>query len=111
MTTANEIADKMATEQNLTKAQAKTVFDGIFKAIADAATSGAETSIPGFGKFKVKANARARRPRSVNRRHDQDRGLEETDLHASQGHQGRLERLNRSWLMGERASGPFPIPT
>jgi DNA-binding protein HU-beta len=55
MTTANEIADKIATEQNLTKAQAKTVVDGIFKAIADAATSGSETSIPGFGKFKVKA--------------------------------------------------------
>jgi DNA-binding protein HU-beta len=54
MTTANEIADKIATEQNLTKAQAKTVVDGIFKAIADAATSGSETSIPGFGKFKVK---------------------------------------------------------
>jgi DNA-binding protein HU-beta len=50
MTTANEIADKIATEQNLTKAQAKTVVDGIFKAIADAATSGSETSIPGWEK-------------------------------------------------------------
>jgi DNA-binding protein HU-beta len=39
----------------LPKAQAKTVVDGIFKAIADAATNGSETSIPGFGKFKVKA--------------------------------------------------------
>jgi DNA-binding protein HU-beta len=54
MTTANEIADKIATDNNLTKAQAKNVVDSVFKQIADAAASGAETSLPGFGKFKVK---------------------------------------------------------
>jgi len=54
MTTANEIADKIATEQNFTKAQAKTIVDSVFKQIADAAKSGAETNLPGFGKFKVK---------------------------------------------------------
>ncbi|MFK4485034.1 HU family DNA-binding protein [Bradyrhizobium sp. USDA 336] len=54
MTTANEIADKIAAENSLTKTQAKTIVDGVFKAITDAAVSGAETSIPGFGKFKVK---------------------------------------------------------
>ncbi|MGX9948472.1 HU family DNA-binding protein (plasmid) [Bradyrhizobium denitrificans] len=54
MTTANEIAEKIATENDLTKAQAKSIVDGVFKAIADAAVSGAETSLPGFGKFKVK---------------------------------------------------------
>ncbi len=54
MTTANEIAETIATELSLTKAQAKTIVDGVFKAITDAAASGAETSIPGFGKFKVK---------------------------------------------------------
>ncbi|MDA9448246.1 HU family DNA-binding protein [Bradyrhizobium sp. CCBAU 21360] len=54
MTTANEIADKIATENSLTKTQAKAIVDGVFKAIADAAVSGAETSIAGFGKFKVK---------------------------------------------------------
>lgn len=54
MTTANEIAEKIATENDLTKAQAKTIVDSVFKAIADAAVSGAETSLPGFGKFKVK---------------------------------------------------------
>jgi DNA-binding protein HU-beta len=36
------------------KAQAKIIVDNVFKAIADAAVSGAETSLPGFGKFKVK---------------------------------------------------------
>lgn len=54
MTTANEIADKIAAEQSLTKAQAKTIVENVFKQVADAAGSGAETSIPGFGKFKVK---------------------------------------------------------
>jgi DNA-binding protein HU-beta len=54
MTTANEIADKIATDNNLTKAQAKNIIDSVFKQIADAAASGAETSLPGFGKFKVK---------------------------------------------------------
>jgi DNA-binding protein HU-beta len=55
MTTAIEIADKIATEQNLTKAQAKAAVGAVFKAITDAALEGSETSIPNFGKFKVKA--------------------------------------------------------
>ena len=29
--------------------------DGVFKAIAEAASAGEEISLPGFGKFKVKA--------------------------------------------------------
>lgn len=54
MTTTNEIADKIATEQGLTKAQAKAIVESVFKQISDAAQSGAESSIPSFGKFKVK---------------------------------------------------------
>lgn len=54
MTTTTEIADKIATEQNLTKTQAKAIIESVFKQVADAAQSGVETSIPGFGKFKVK---------------------------------------------------------
>ncbi|MGK6316870.1 HU family DNA-binding protein [Neorhizobium sp. DT-125] len=57
MPTAIEIADKIAADQNLTKTQAKTIVDQVFKAIADAAAGGAETNIPGFGKFKVKETA------------------------------------------------------
>jgi DNA-binding protein HU-beta len=56
MTTAIEIGDKIATDNNLTKAQAKNIVDSVFKQITDAAASGAETSLPGFGKFKVKEN-------------------------------------------------------
>lgn len=55
MTTANEIADKLAAEHNLTKTQGKALVDGVFKAIAEAAAAGEEISLPGFGKFKVKA--------------------------------------------------------
>lgn len=57
MTTTNEIADKIAADQGLTKAQAKTIIESVFKQIADAAQTGAETSIPSFGKFKVKETA------------------------------------------------------
>ncbi|PRD43547.1 DNA-binding protein [Phyllobacterium phragmitis] len=54
MTTTNEIADKIAAEQSLTKAQAKTIVESVFHQMVDAAKSGAETSVPGFGKFKIK---------------------------------------------------------
>jgi DNA-binding protein HU-beta len=55
MTTASEIAEKLATEHNLTKAQGKALVEGVFNAIAEAAVTGEEVSLPGFGKFKVKA--------------------------------------------------------
>ena len=35
--------------------QAKSIVDDFLKDIVDAAASGAEVSLPGFGKFKVKA--------------------------------------------------------
>ncbi|EKF57859.1 HNS-type DNA binding protein [Agrobacterium albertimagni AOL15] len=54
MTSTNEIADKIASEQNLTKAQAKAIVESVFSQIVEAAKAGAETSIPSFGKFKVK---------------------------------------------------------
>ncbi|WP_313199421.1 HU family DNA-binding protein [Rhizobium sp.] len=54
MTTTNEIADKIASDNSLTKAQGKAIVEAVFAAITSAAVSGAETSIPGFGKFKVK---------------------------------------------------------
>ena len=47
MTTANEIADKLAAGHNLTKAQGKALVDGVFKAITDAAVAGDEISLPG----------------------------------------------------------------
>lgn len=52
MTTTNEIADKIAAEQSLTKAQAKAIVESVFKQIGEATQSGAETSIPAFGKSR-----------------------------------------------------------
>lgn len=54
MTTTNEIADKIASDHGLTKAQGKTIVEAVLAEITAAAVAGAETSLPGFGKFKVK---------------------------------------------------------
>jgi len=54
MTTAADIADRIAAEQSLTKAQAKSIVDSVFKHIAEAAKAGTETNIASFGKFKIK---------------------------------------------------------
>lgn len=50
-----DLADKIATDHNVTKADARKLVDGVFAAIADAAVAGEEIAINGFGKFKVKA--------------------------------------------------------
>ncbi|NEK55640.1 HU family DNA-binding protein, partial [Rhizobium leguminosarum] len=55
MTTTNEIADKIAVEHNLTKTQGKAIVEAVIASITQAAMAGNETSLPGFGKFKVKA--------------------------------------------------------
>ncbi len=52
----NELAEKVATDQGATKADARKLVDAVFAAIADAAAGGDEISINGFGKFKVKAS-------------------------------------------------------
>lgn len=50
----SDLADKIVTDHNLSKADARGFVDGIFTAIIDAAAKGEEVSISGFGKFKVK---------------------------------------------------------
>lgn len=54
--TGNELADAIAAEQGLTKADARKLVDGVFAAITEAAAKGEEISLAGFGKFKVKAS-------------------------------------------------------
>jgi len=49
-----ELVAKIAEAHSVSKAQAKSIVDDILKDIVDAAASGAEVSLPGFGKFKVK---------------------------------------------------------
>lgn len=50
----NDLADKLAADHELTKAEAKKLVDAVFAAIGDAAATGEEISLSGFGKFKVK---------------------------------------------------------
>ena len=55
MTTTNEIAEKIAADHGLTKTQAKTIVEAVIASISEAAVAGNETSLPGFGKFKIKS--------------------------------------------------------
>jgi DNA-binding protein HU-beta len=50
-----ELIAKLTEAHSVSKAQAKSIVDDILKNIVDTAASGAEVSLPGFGKFKVKA--------------------------------------------------------
>jgi DNA-binding protein HU-beta len=50
-----ELIAKITDAHGVSKAQAKSIVDDIFKDIVDAAASGAEVSLPRFGKFKVRA--------------------------------------------------------
>ena len=50
-----ELVAKLAEAHGIGKAQAKSIVDDILKDIVDAAASGSEVSLQGFGKFKVKA--------------------------------------------------------
>ena len=61
-----DLVDVVSSQSNLTKAQAKSLVDGLFDAIRDAAVKGEEISLPGFGKFKVqnKPARVARNPRT-----------------------------------------------
>jgi DNA-binding protein HU-beta len=49
-----DLADHVATDSGLSKADARKVVDGLFNATAEAASKGEEISLNGFGKFKVK---------------------------------------------------------
>jgi DNA-binding protein HU-beta len=53
----NDLADLVAGEQGMSKAEARKLVDAIFETVASAAAKGDEISISGFGKFKVKDSA------------------------------------------------------
>lgn len=52
-----ELAEKIAIEHNLGKAEAKHVVETVLATIAHAAGQGEEVSLGGFGKFKVTERA------------------------------------------------------
>lgn len=50
----SDLAEAVAAQNDITKADARRHVDAVFAAIADAAAKGEEVSLNGFGKFKVK---------------------------------------------------------
>ena len=50
-----ELADKIAENHGLAKSEARKLVDSVISAIGDAAASGDEVTINGFGKFSVKS--------------------------------------------------------
>lgn len=53
----SDLVEKLGAAHSLSKAQAKAIVDGALNAIIDAAASGAEINLAGFGKFKIKETA------------------------------------------------------
>jgi DNA-binding protein HU-beta len=49
-----DLAEKIAGDNGLSKADARKLVDAVFAAIADAAAAGEEIALNAFGKFKVK---------------------------------------------------------
>ena len=49
-----DLAEKIAGDNGLSKADARKLVDAVFAAIANAAAAGEEIALNGFGKFKVK---------------------------------------------------------
>lgn len=50
----SDLADTIAAAHGLTKADGRKIVDGVFAAIAEAASRGEEIALNGFGKFRVK---------------------------------------------------------
>lgn len=48
-----DLADRLAADGKLTKAQAKETVDTLLAAMREALVLGQEVNLPGFGKFKV----------------------------------------------------------
>jgi len=52
-----DLADHLAEQHGLSKANAKQAIETVLAAITDAAVKGEEVSLPSFGKFKVASRA------------------------------------------------------
>jgi DNA-binding protein HU-beta len=50
----NDLAERLASENEISKADARKLVDGVFAAITEAAGNGEEVALNGFGKFKIK---------------------------------------------------------
>ena len=52
-----DLAERIATQHEMSKADARRLVDGVLAAIAEAATAGEEVALSGFGRFKVAERA------------------------------------------------------
>jgi DNA-binding protein HU-beta len=52
-----ELADRIATSHEMSKAEARRLVDAVLAAIVDAAKGGDEVALSGFGRFKVTERA------------------------------------------------------
>ena len=71
-----ELAAKIVEAHSVSKAQAKSIVDEILKDIVDAAASGAEVSLPGLGRFKVKETPEREGRNPASGEKIKDRGVE-----------------------------------
>lgn len=93
MTTTNEIAENIANAHGLTKVQGKAVVEAVFAAITAAAVSGSETSIPGFGKFKIKDTPEREARNPTTGQTIKVAGSQEAELRARKGAQGCTQQV------------------
>jgi DNA-binding protein HU-beta len=52
-----ELAERLATQHEMSKAEARRLLDAVLSAIVETATSGEEVALSGFGRFKVTERA------------------------------------------------------
>jgi len=98
----SDLAEALAAEHGVTKADARKLVDSVFANIAGAAAKGEEISLNGFGKFKVKDQpAREGRNPSTGAT---------IQIAASKNGQGSVERLIVPALCAESA-GRLPLGT
>ncbi len=64
-----DLTDKVADGHGVPRAQAKQIVTTVLSSITDAARSGTEVSLPGFGKFRARERA-ARQARNLRNRSD-----------------------------------------
>ena len=101
-----ELAAKIVEAHSVSKAQAKSIVDEILKDIVDAAASGAEVSLPGLGRFKVKETPEREGRNPASGEKIKDRGVEKLTFSPAKSVKDPLEQL--SWNSAKRLKATRP---
>src|SRR3546814_10094347 len=89
-----DLAEKIAAEQGITKADARKIVDAVFAGIGEAAAKGEEIALNGFGKFKIKDSPTGRPEPGHWRAHDHQ-GIAEAWLFGREGPERQTQPLSR----------------